>query len=142
MVLVFVANLELVQVVNALGYHFKLTLTRKHKVNNMSQDHSQSFNEHDFFSKIRKVIGKVPFIKEVVVLYFCLIDNQTPFLVKAAIISALGYFIFPLDVIPDFTPVIGYTDDAGVIAGVTGSLAMHIKPEHHRQAEEWLLINR
>ncbi len=51
------------------------------------------------------------------------LDNPaTPTHMKALIIGAIGYIILPLDLIPDLTPVIGYSDDlasaAGVVAGV------------------------
>ena len=51
------------------------------------------------------------------------LDNPaTPTHMKALIIGAIGYIVFPLDLIPDLTPVIGYSDDlasaAGVVAGV------------------------
>lgn len=51
------------------------------------------------------------------------LDNPaTPTHMKALIIGAIGYIVLPLDLIPDLTPVIGYSDDlasaAGVVAGV------------------------
>lgn len=47
---------------------------------------------------------------------------------KASILPALGYFIFPIDVIPDVIPVVGLTDDASVIAGVIALLNAYISP--------------
>ena len=50
-------------------------------------------------------------------------NPTTPNHLKALIIGAIGYIIFPLDLIPDITPLVGYTDDlasvAGIVAGVT-----------------------
>ena len=50
-------------------------------------------------------------------------NPTTPNHMKALIIGAIGYIIFPLDLIPDITPLVGYTDDlasvAGIVAGVT-----------------------
>ena len=34
---------------------------------------------------------------------------------KALIVGSLGYFISPLDLIPDYIPIIGLTDDAAVL---------------------------
>ena len=42
------------------------------------------------------------------------------------IVGALGYFIFPLDAIPDLVPVAGYADDLGVLAIALSSVAIHI----------------
>ncbi len=43
------------------------------------------------------------------------------------IVAALLYLISPLDVIPDFIPVVGYVDDAAVIAWVLKSIAEELK---------------
>lgn len=45
---------------------------------------------------------------------------------KAAVIFALGYFISPADAIPDTLPVLGYVDDALVVAYVCHLLADQI----------------
>lgn len=42
--------------------------------------------------------------------------RKMPFFSIAAIVAALLYVINPFDIIPDFIPVIGYLDDAAVIA--------------------------
>ncbi|MFM8439490.1 MAG: YkvA family protein [Candidatus Kapaibacterium sp.] len=46
---------------------------------------------------------------------------------KAIIIGALVYFIVPIDAVPDFLPVIGYLDDAGVISAVVHALVDEIR---------------
>lgn len=43
------------------------------------------------------------------------------------IVAAILYLINPLDVIPDFIPVVGYADDAAVIAWVLNSIAEELK---------------
>jgi len=42
--------------------------------------------------------------------------KEVPWNVIAAVTGAIIYFVSPIDVIPDFIPVIGYLDDAAVIA--------------------------
>jgi uncharacterized membrane protein YkvA (DUF1232 family) len=51
-------------------------------------------------------------------------------------IGALGYFIFPLDVIPDMIPAIGYTDDLAILASVMSLSALNIPPEAKQRANE------
>ena len=54
------------------------------------------------------------------------LDNpETPTHMKALIIGAIGYIVLPLDLIPDFTPVVGYTDDLASAAGVVASVAAY-----------------
>ena len=40
----------------------------------------------------------------------------TPMRAKTILIGALAYFILPLDFLPDFAPLIGFSDDAAVLA--------------------------
>lgn len=46
---------------------------------------------------------------------------------KAIVLGALVYFIVPIDAVPDFIPVIGYLDDAGVISAVVHALVEEIR---------------
>ena len=77
----------------------------------------------------------------VLLLYYVLKDPSTPKQYKAMIIGALGYFILPLDLIPDVVPVVGYTDDIAALAGVLVAVAKCVSPEIKEQAKaklaEW-----
>ena len=54
------------------------------------------------------------------------LDNPaTPKHMKALIIGAIGYILLPLDLIPDITPVLGYTDDLATAAGVVTGVAAY-----------------
>jgi uncharacterized membrane protein YkvA (DUF1232 family) len=54
--------------------------------------------------------------------------------VKAALVAALGYFLLPADMMPDFMPLLGFTDDAAVLAGALRMVAVHLRPEHREAA--------
>ena len=56
--------------------------------------------------------------------------------VKVGIYGALGYLISPIDVISDFIPLVGYTDDASVIAAAIVLAQLYITEEVRRQAKE------
>ncbi len=50
---------------------------------------------------------------------------RSPFAAKAAVALVIAYSMSPLDLIPDFIPILGHLDDAAIIAlGVTGALKM------------------
>ena len=59
-------------------------------------------------------------------LYYAAQNPACPTKVKAGIYAALGYFILPLDVIPDFAPVVGYSDDLVAIGGAIMMAQMYI----------------
>jgi uncharacterized membrane protein YkvA (DUF1232 family) len=50
------------------------------------------------------------------------------------LLAALGYFVLPLDALPDILPLLGFTDDAAVIAAALAAVASAIKPEHREEA--------
>ena len=54
------------------------------------------------------------------------------------LIAALAYFISPLDILPDFLPIVGLTDDAAVLAGAIRLVWGNIKPEHREAAHQTL----
>lgn len=43
--------------------------------------------------------------------YLALRDKETPLLAKVLALITIGYALSPIDLIPDFIPVIGYLDD-------------------------------
>ncbi len=57
---------------------------------------------------------------------------------KAALVGALAYFVLPVDLIPDMLPVIGYTDDAAMLAAAIKLVASHITPDHREAARRTL----
>lgn len=100
-----------------------------------------SFDTAQFFALLRRVFKAVPFSRELLSMYYALLDAQTPVWVKATVAGAIVYFIAPADAIPDLLPMLGFTDDAGVIFGAYRAVAAHITEGHRVQAEEWLATN-
>ena len=61
--------------------------------------------------------------------YELIMDNSTPLQVKFSIIGALSYLILPLDLIPDFIPATGFSDDLVALTAVISLWKNHITPE-------------
>jgi len=53
-------------------------------------------------------------------------DKSVAWYRKSIVISALIYFISPIDAIPDFAPFFGYLDDLGVITAVIAFMGKEI----------------
>jgi uncharacterized membrane protein YkvA (DUF1232 family) len=54
--------------------------------------------------------------------------------VRAVLVGTLTYFVLPADAVPDILPVLGFTDDAAVLAGAIKFVTGHIKPVHREAA--------
>jgi len=87
-----------------------------------------------FWIKLKKVAAKLPFIEDLLAAYYCAFDKQTPRHVQAALLGAIAYFILPFDFIPDMMPVLGFTDDAAVLATAIRLVASHITEDHRTAA--------
>lgn len=109
----------------------------------MSNDkYKSSYSENGLWNKIGEVASKAG--KEVITnalkLYYAMDKGKATAPQIAAIIGALGYFISPIDAVPDFLPA-GLLDDAGVLATAIATLACCSDPEVVKAAEnqvkEW-----
>ena len=104
---------------------------------NNSIDYEKEFSEEKFFSKLKKHAKKIgaKIVYYALILFYALQEPTVPFKAKAAIVSALGYFIVPFDLFPDIGPA-GYTDDLGVLMGALTAVAMCITPMVKQKARQ------
>lgn len=103
-----------------------------------NDDFSKEYSDEKFWEKVKKYALKAgsDVIEKALSMYEALKDQDTPAWAKATIIAALGYFISPVDAIPDITPGVGYADDLGVLTMAFATVVTHIKDEHVRKAKE------
>ena len=88
--------------------------------------------------KLLRVAGRIPFADDLAAAYYCAIDAETPIKAKLVLFAALGYFVMPVDALPDLVTGLGFTDDATVLATALGIVGAHIR-EPHRVAARRLL---
>jgi uncharacterized membrane protein YkvA (DUF1232 family) len=91
-----------------------------------------------FWGKFKRVAARLPFAEDLLSAYYCAFDRQTPRHVQAALLGAIAYFILPFDFIPDMLPVLGFTDDAAVLATAIRLVSAHITPDHREAARSKL----
>lgn len=110
---------------------------------NNTSEYGKEYSEEKFWDKVvgfAKAAGK-EVIEKALSLYYAAQNPQTPTWAKGVIYGALGYFILPLDMIPDVLPGVGYTDDLGALAAAIGVVSMYItdevKANAARKLEEW-----
>ena len=58
-----------------------------------------------------------------------IMDNSTPPQVRVSIMGALTYLIVPVDLIPDFIPASGFSDDLVALTAVISLWQHHLTPE-------------
>ncbi|MDV7706656.1 YkvA family protein [Acinetobacter pittii] len=80
--------------------------------------------------------------KQIIMLWFASKHPQMPWLPKIIAVVAVAYAFSPIDLIPDFIPILGFIDDA-IILPMLIWLAVSFTPQQvifdaEQQAEEWL----
>ena len=87
-----------------------------------------------FWIKFKRVMSKLPFAEDLLSAYYCAFDKETPRHVQAALLGAVAYFILPFDFMPDMLPLLGFTDDAAILATAIRMVSSHITQEHRDAA--------
>lgn len=87
-----------------------------------------------FWRKLKRLAVKLPFAEDLLAAYYCAFDKHTPRHVQAALLGAIAYFILPFDIVPDVLPVLGFTDDAAILATALRMVASHINDDHREAA--------
>ena len=88
----------------------------------------------DFWSKLKRVAGRVPFAEDLVAAYYCALDANTPLRVRGMLFATLAYFIMPADLVPDLILGLGFADDMALLTAVIGMVASNITPTHRAAA--------
>ena len=77
-----------------------------------------------------------------VTLWFAGKNSRTPWYAKALGVFVVAYALSPIDLIPDFIPVLGYVDDVLLLPGLIWLTIRLLPPEVlaecRSQAEEWM----
>lgn len=104
--------------------------------------YEKEYTEEGLWDKIASVAKKagLEVIYYALLLFYALQSTNVTVADKAKIIGALGYFILPIDIIPDFIPVVGYVDDGGVLLLVIRMLSCideSVKQQAKSKLKEW-----
>ena len=92
------------------------------------------------FSRVRAWAAELK--AQLLTLWFARLHPDTPWYAKALAVLVAAYAFSPIDLIPDFIPVIGYLDDLIVVPlGIWLALRLiprHVLEESRRKADAWL----
>ena len=84
--------------------------------------------------------------QDAVMLWFAYKDPRTPWLPKIISMLAVAYALSPIDLIPDFVPVLGFLDDAVLLPAMIW-LAVRLLPDEvvtacRQLAIDWMQVNQ
>ncbi len=88
--------------------------------------------------KLLREAASLPFAEQLLTAHYCAFDRRTPLYVKAVLVGAVAYFVVPDRFIPKYVSLIGFADDAAVLAAAFKAVSSHIKPEHREAAQRTL----
>lgn len=99
--------------------------------------YAEAYSDAGFWQKVlghAKKAGR-EVIEKALLLYYVMQRPDVPAWAKTAIIGAIGYFIVPLDVVPDAIPFVGFADDLAVLVAALATVAGYIDADVKAQAQ-------
>ena len=109
----------------------------------MNDEYSKYYSENSLWEKIKKFskAAGAKVVYAVLLLYYAMKDNSVSLKTKVFIAASLGYFILPTDAIFDLTPIIGYSDDLGVLLfalkQISSVITNEVKENTRKKITEW-----
>ena len=100
------------------------------------QAHADSYDEASFWKKLTglaRTAGR-ELVEKALRLFYSAQSPKTPGWARKTIYGALAYLVLPADLVPDFLPAIGLTDDLGVLTAALGTVAFYVDDEVRAQA--------
>ncbi len=98
--------------------------------------YASKFSEIKLWNKLGKYarVAGMKAVYSVLLLYYAYSRKETPPWAKRIILGTLGYFLTPIDALPDLTPLLGYTDDIGVLSFGLVTVAAYVNKDVKERA--------
>ena len=102
------------------------------------------YNEKKFLGKLKKLLVQLgeEVALRLLMLYFLMGSKKVPLKIRMLIMAALGYFVLPSDLISDFIPALGFTDDIAFLTYTFNQAAKYaddgIRKKASEKLESWI----
>lgn len=99
--------------------------------NSAEYSNPSAYSDDAFWAKVKRFAKKAgaKVIYFALLLYYAFVSPKTQGWAKLVIISALAYFITPIDLTPDPLPLVGFVDDLAVLATALKVVDVCITPD-------------
>lgn len=100
--------------------------------------YNRHYDEDSFWKKLKHLASNVgsKVLYPALQLYFLLQAKDVPMKAKTLIVGALGYLILPTDMVPDFIPALGFTDDLTALMVALRTLNKYLTPDINARAKD------
>ena len=104
----------------------------------VDEKYSEDYSEESFWDKITSTVKKAGsgLIYKALQLFYAMQNPNCSMAVKGAIVAALGYFILPIDAIPDFILGVGFADDLVAIGAAVAMANIYIDDKVKQNAQD------
>lgn len=98
--------------------------------------YNKAFSEKAFWKKWQDYVKKLgtKALYTLLLLFYAYKRKETPYWAKSIVIGTIGYLLTPIDAIPDLTPILGYTDDLGILSFGLVTIACYVNEEVRQSA--------
>ncbi len=113
------------------------------KIEQLYAKYKKWFNEQTFGQALLRIAKKsgIKVVYTALLMYFAYKRPETPAWAKRIVIGVLGYLFAPIDLIPDLSPIIGFTDDLAFLSlglvTIAGYVNKEVKEQSRKQLKKW-----
>jgi len=95
------------------------------------------FQDMSWKNTITRILrkGGLSLVYSALLLFYAFKRSDLPVWARSIIIGALGYLLTPIDSVPDLTPILGYTDDLGILSYALVMIAAYINDDVRQKAQ-------
>ena len=105
------------------------------------EKYQRAYSEKAFEGKLGRFAKKLgrEGLRQALQMFYVLRRKDLPGKTRALILGSLGYFILPIDIVPDFIPLLGIGDDLSLIAAAFVAAKMYVDDDVRAKADAKLL---